>query len=188
MAPIRTFIAVELSDNLKAEIAYLQQLLKKDLGNLKWVPTTNFHLTLKFLGDIEAQRVPAITEGLARAVKETAPFSIRFTRLGGFPGLQQPRVLWLGVEEGKSELIELQKSVERELAQVGFAAEKKESFSPHLTLARAREETNLSAIGTKLAQIHTEPTRSDLITSIKLMKSDLRPGGPIYTCLQEIEF
>ncbi|AZR72575.1 2'-5' RNA ligase [Anoxybacter fermentans] len=185
MAKIRTFIAVEFSEELKKEIIQIQQRLKRDLRNLKWVPYSNFHLTLKFLGDVESKRIPEMAEGLALAIEGIKTFSVGFAGLGGFPEILKPRVIWLGVDRGKKELIQLQEAVEKELTFQGFAPEKK-PYSPHLTLARSRRDTNLRVVGELLSQIKVQPTRTDLIQSIRIMKSDLRPQGPIYTCLKEI--
>lgn len=187
MALIRTFIAVEFSEELKTEIARIQQAMKQEMGPLKWVQATNFHLTLKFLGDVESSKIGALGEGLARAVKGTTPFYVGFAGVGGFPKTQHPRVLWLGIDRGKSELVSLQKVVDDELALQGYPRETK-SFSPHLTMARTNEGTNLTEIGQKLVHMRVEPTSSDLIRCIRVMKSDLRPGGPVYTCLKQIDF
>lgn len=187
MALIRTFIAVEFSEALKAEIACIQQAMKQEMGRLKWVSATNFHLTLKFLGDVESSKIGALGEGLARAVEGTVPFNVGFAGVGGFPKTQQPRVLWLGIDRGKAELINLQKVVDEALAAQGFSRETK-PFSPHMTLARAHEGANLMEIGQKLAQVRVEPTLSDLVACIRVMKSDLRPQGPVYTCMKQIDF
>lgn len=187
MALVRTFVAVELSEGLKGEIGRVQQRLKKELGQLKWVPESNYHLTLKFLGDVESRRISELAEGLARAVKGTNDFTLGFAGVGGFPKTAQPRVVWIGVTDGREELVRLHKVVDQELQSQGFAPDKM-GYSPHLTLARAREDSDLRAIGERLSKIQVDPLGADLVRSIKLMKSDLRPGGPIYTCLEEIVF
>ncbi len=187
MAQIRTFVAIEFSNGLKDEIDQIQQELKKQLGQLKWVGKNNFHLTLKFLGNVELKKVGMMAEGLVQAVQGIEPFSLGFARIGGFPKIHQPRVILLGINQGKEALIHLQKVVDEEMIKQGFQPEKF-SYSPHLTLARALDNTDLSTIGQRLSQIKIQPTSTDLIRSIRIMKSDLRPQGPIYTCLKEIIF
>lgn len=187
MALIRTFVAIELSDTLKSELDAIEQRLKKELGQLKWVPKTNFHLTLKFLGDVDSGRIAGMADGLARAIQGTEAFPLNFAEVGGFPKIASPRVIWVGVDEGKESLIRLQKLVDAELQRQGFPAEK-QPYSPHLTLARAREESDLRSIGERLRTIQVPSTGQDQIRSIRIMKSDLRPGGPVYTCLKEITF
>lgn len=187
MALVRTFVAVELSEILKSEIDALGQRLQRESAQLKWVSRTNFHLTLKFLGDVESSRITAMAEGLARAVAGTEAFSLSFAGVGGFPKIAAPRVIWLGVDEGKEPLIRLQRSVDDELRAQGFPAERQE-YRPHLTLARAREDADLRGVGERLMKVAAPATGKDQIHSIRLMKSDLRPGGPVYTCLKEIPF
>lgn len=187
MAVIRTFVAVEFSEQLQSEIDVVAQQLKQELGSLKWVSKTNYHLTLKFLGDVESRRIAELTEGLSRAVQGMEEFSLKLAGVGGFPTSLAPRVIWLGVDEGKASLIRLQKMVDTELQAQGFAPEK-QPYSPHLTLARAREESDLKAIGERLVKMQMPSTSADQIRSIRMMKSDLRPSGPVYTCLKEIPF
>ncbi|MCK4257742.1 MAG: RNA 2',3'-cyclic phosphodiesterase [Halanaerobiales bacterium] len=189
MAQIRIFIAIEFSDKLKEEIDQIQLKLKSQLGLLKWVPRTNFHLTLKFLGDVESKRIGEMVEGLTQSVQDIKPFIIGFTQIGGFPKNHAPRVIWLGANEGKDELINLQKIVDKKLTYFGFGEEsKKNVYKPHLTLARAREHTDVSTVGRRLSEIQIQPTSTELIQSIQIMKSDLRPKGPVYTCLEKISF
>lgn len=187
MALIRTFIAVEFSQSLKKELAVLQKDLKSRLGDLKWVPQANFHLTLKFLGDVESKRISEIVASLKEAVQDLRVFSLNLAGLGGFPKIDHPKVVWIGVKQGRVELIRLQQAVEDALAAQGFDRERR-SYSPHLTLARSRDYTDLKAVGEALQGIKEPVTATDQVRSIKLMKSDLRPGGPVYTCLAEIPF
>lgn len=187
MAEIRTFIAVEFSEELKDEIGQIQRRLKGELGSLKWVAQSNFHLTLKFLGDVDVRKIQIMKEGLTKAVQAMESFALGFAEVGGFPKIDSPRVVWLGVKQGREGLLRLQKVVDQELITQGFPPEK-HSFSPHLTLARSKPDSDLSLIGQRLRQISIKGTRTDLIRSIRIMKSDLRPAGPVYTCLEEIFF
>ena len=185
MTKIRTFVAVEFSEDVKEEISNIQARLKRELGNLKWVPKRNLHLTLKFLGDVEPERIPEIAQGLSAAVQRFKPFSLGLGGLGAFPGMNKPKVIWMGLTIGRRELVQLQKAVESELVIQGFSKERR-PYHPHLTLARSRRNTNLLTVGQILDKIEVQPTDTELIQSVKIMKSDLRPNGPVYTCLEKI--
>lgn len=187
MALVRTFIAIEFSESLKEEISEIQKSLKGELSKLKWVSKDNFHLTLKFIGDVESKRIPKLTEGLKRAVQGREPFMINLAGLGGFPKIHFPKVVWIGVNQGREGLVQLQKLVEDDLVAQGFDREVR-PYSPHLTLARSKDYTDLKAVGDVLKGFRQPMTREELVQSIRIMKSDLRRGGPIYTCLEEITF
>ncbi len=187
MAEVRTFVAIEFSAELQREIGQIQSKLKGELSQLKWVAKSNFHLTLKFLGDVDQRKIPMMAVGLKKAIRGLDSFSLGFAGVSGFPGIHLPRVIWLGVSQGNTELVRLQKKVDQELVAQGFESEKR-AYHPHLTLARSKPETDLAVVGKRLSQIKVEATRMDLIKSIRIMKSDLHPGGPIYTCLEEIFF
>lgn len=185
MAQIRTFVAVELSEAIKEQIGQVQQKLKQELGDLKWVSRNNFHLTLKFLGDVESRQIPKMAEGLTQALQEMERFSLGFAGVGGFPRTVEPRVIWIGIDEGREQLIRLQQVVDEALRVQGFPPETKR-YSPHLTLARTREDSDLRQVGERLERIFVPAIGRDQVEAIRIMKSDLRPGGPVYTCLQEI--
>lgn len=187
MALVRTFIAVEFSESLKEQISEIQKSLKVELGKLKWVPKDNFHLTLKFIGDVESRQVPKMAEGLKRTVQGRKPFTVNLAGLGGFPQIHFPKVIWIGVNQGREGLIQLQTAVEDALVVQGFDRETR-SYSPHLTLARSRDHTDLKAVGDVLKRFRQPVTQEELVQSIRIMKSNLRRGGPIYTCLEEIIF
>lgn len=187
MAEIRAFLAVDLSDQLKDEIGQIQIKLKKGIKNIKWVRRDNFHLTLKFLGNIDSNKLPDLKDGLSRVIQGRDIFSVNFNRLGGFPNIFRPKIIWLGVDQGKSELMNLQKIVETELLSQGFPKERS-AYSPHLTLGRAKRDTDLSLFSQILKQTNITLTQNTIIKSIKIFKSDLQSTGPIYSCLEEILF
>ncbi|MCG8639229.1 MAG: RNA 2',3'-cyclic phosphodiesterase [Desulfobacterales bacterium] len=187
MAEIRAFLAVDLSDLLKDEIAQIQLKLKKGIKNVKWVRKSNFHLTVKFLGNIDSAKLPDLKDGLSRIIRGRDSFSLNFNRLGGFPNTFRPKIIWLGVDQGKSELTNLQKIVETELLSQGFPKERS-GYSPHLTLGRAKRDTDLILFGQILKQTSITLTQNTFVKSIKIFKSDLQSAGPIYSCLEEILF
>jgi 2'-5' RNA ligase len=176
---LRTFAAlIPPKDVLDRMAAFLDRL--RPLGNYKWVPFVQLHLTLRFLGETSQARVDAAAEALGK-VKHGA-FDVCLDRTGGFPNLARPRALWLGGDKGAEESAALAAKIEQAVCGVGFTPEKKR-FAAHLTLARSREEGFLPR---PLAEtLRSTPFFAWRAGSFCLVDSDLTPRGPIYTPLRE---
>jgi len=185
---IRSFIAIELSEEVKKGLARL----RADLGEhsfVKWVAPEGIHLTLKFLGNILPKQVMRITQAMEEAGRGISPFRLEISGLGAFPNLKQPRVLWVGIEGEIDKLSRLQENIDSALAPLGFAKEE-HAFVPHLTLARIRQEASPAQrrnLGELVESINFELRYSLNVESINLMKSQLTPKGAIYTCLFVVE-
>ena len=138
MEKIRSFIAIELSPEIRQSLARLQEKLKA-AGNppVRWVDPANIHLTLKFLGDIDSGITGRITAALEAAARDTHPCSIEVSGLGVFPNPRRVQVVWVGLTGEMEKLNRLQKSIEDGLMPLGFPPEGR-AFSPHLTLARVK--------------------------------------------------
>ena len=133
---IRAFIAIEIDPQLVRQISAVVTDLKPRIAGIRWVPQANFHLTLKFLGDIEENKIEPIARALELALRPFPRFTINAKDLGVFPDLKRPRVLWIGLEGKK--LLELASKVEKALEPLDFVPEKRE-FKPHLTVGRWRQ-------------------------------------------------
>jgi 2'-5' RNA ligase len=190
MEQIRSFVAIELPEELKLELAKLQSQLKTaSRASVKWVDTRGIHLTLKFLGNVEAKQIPAIVEAIAKASQGIAPFHLEAAGTGVFPGQRQPRVVWVGLRGDVPVLLRLQEHLEAALVPLGFASEAR-SFTPHITLGRVRPE-GLAIDKQNLAQAVTstqfEATTPLEAKAVVLIKSQLTPSGAIYTRLDEVK-
>jgi len=180
---IRTFVAVELSDSIKAHIAAdIAQLRQEQIDNMRLVRPEGVHLTLKFLGDIDANRVPTVAEAMTQAAARHAPFSLALGQPGVFPNANRARVLWIGVEGDLQLLRLLQSDIEEALIATGFPPEK-QRFNPHLTIGRmhhraSREDRRRATEA--LAALTLPEDRTIAVNAISLMKSTLLPGGAIY--------
>jgi 2'-5' RNA ligase len=181
---MRLFIAVELTEEIRAALVALQTMLRRTRGEVSWTKPDNHHLTLKFLGEVAAQLVPAITQACQEAVSEIHPFTVSLRDTGAFPNLKQPRVLWVGLERGLAELRELHVRLDEHLAPLGFDKDDR-VFKPHLTLGRVKSMKNSSAL---ISQLTAEgfPALSFTVSEIVLMQSQLHPAGSIYTPLAKI--
>lgn len=188
---LRCFIAIELPAEVTAGLADLRAQLERPSQHyyVKWVRPEAIHLTLKFLGNIQAGRQPDVSRAIERAVEGNPSFHLEVSGLGGFPSLQQPRVLWVGVAGETKQLEALQKKIDNALADLGFPREER-PFVPHLTLARVRqgasagEHKALGELAMPLRQTKTYPLAA---TSVSVMRSQLSPRGTIYTCLSRAE-
>lgn len=194
---IRTFVAVELGADLRTFVARAQDQIKERLVRsllrmgrdvrVQWVRPDSIHLTLKFLGDIEEDLVERIRAALAPAVSGVSPFSVGVERVGVFPDLRNPRVLWLGLSGPVETLVRLAADTDAALHSLGFPREER-PFSPHLTLARIKEqsrEVGRAVAGSGIASERLQVGHLDVRT-VSLMRSELRPGGAVYTRLWAI--
>lgn len=177
---MRLFIAIPIPEELKRYASSLRQEMEKAGADIKWVEPENYHLTLKFLGDVPEETVNDIIEFLERAAVSSTSFDIRLQGLGFFPNRRRPRVIWIGVEGEIDKAMFLGERVDSYLSAFGFEAEEKRSY--HLTLGRIRSEKNITQLLNKAA-ILDESVGSKLFTvnEFCLMESQLTGKGPLYT-------
>jgi len=189
MEKIRSFIAIELPANIKLALAKMQAQLKTGGGGrVKWVDPEIMHLTLKFLGNIDTALTSTITAALEEACVSIGPFPVELSGLGVFPNARRVQVVWVGLKGEVEKLGRLQKSIDAVLAPLGFQAENR-PFTPHLTLARVREEAGLEerqALGQLVTAAVPGGGGSFNVEAVQLMKSQLTRNGPIYTRIKAI--
>jgi len=183
---IRTFIAIELSEEVKTALRSLQSRLKSVSPNTaKWVDPGSIHLTLKFLGETRLSLITPITAVLDNIAKNIPPFTLSVTESGAFPDLRRVQVVWVGLTGDLIPLNRLQKEVESAISPLGFPTEKR-LFVPHLTLARVRDTATLSDrqnLGALISRTKLEGALRLTVDSVNFMQSRLTPGGAIYTKL-----
>jgi len=178
---MRTFIAIELSNDIRKELASLQNELKTADADVKWVKPENIHLTLKFLGEVKEESVEAIASALDKVGSGYTKFDISLFKVGAFPKLDHPRVIWVGIDNNCSVVEEIAVKIEDECEKLSFPREKR-SFSAHLTLGRVRSPKNKTALKEKIMSLEVKPLTSQL-RELTLFKSTLTPKGPIYSKL-----
>ncbi len=186
MEQVRSFIAIELPDELKSGLVQLQAQLKTGRQPpVKWVDPYSIHLTLKFLGNVAADKISGITRAIEAAAQGVSPLYLEVKGLGAFPNLRRVQVVWVGVSGEVAQLSELQQRIESNLAPLGFAPESR-PFKPHLTLARLREQASLDerqSFGELIAGTRFEAVYGFKVDSISLMRSQLTREGAIYSRL-----
>jgi RNA 2',3'-cyclic 3'-phosphodiesterase len=134
---VRTFIAVEISSEVRIRAGRLIARLAAAGADVRWVKPEHMHLTLKFLGDVDLREMPDVCAAVARAVSPLPPFNLRIAGTGAFPNATNPRTVWLGADEGVEEIAELEERIGVALADLGFRREQRR-FRPHLTIGRVR--------------------------------------------------
>lgn len=184
MDAIRTFIALELPEELKKSLGRLQATLRERVPGVKWVRPDNLHLTLKFLGDTSPASIAPVGQALERLAAGRPPFSFDAAGIGAFPNSRNPKVLWAGLQAGEG-LGRFHGELEAALAGLGFAREER-PFAPHLTLGRLRDGRARKALAGLLEQYGAERFGRFAADRLVFFKSDLRPSGPVYEALKSI--
>ena len=186
---LRLFVAVTLPAEARDAIArVIQGLRAAALTGVRLVDPDGVHLTLKFLGNVDSSRVPALTDALDAVGEGVAPFALHLHGVGVFPDRRSPRVLWAGVSGDTEALAALARRVDDACVNVGFPREQR-PFSPHLTLARLRDRAsadNRQRTRTVLADIGLPPAESFAVEAFHLIRSTLTPSGPLYDTVHTV--
>jgi len=190
MEQIRSFIAIELSDEVKVALRQVQRELKRSrvAQIARWVSPDGIHLTLKFLGNVAMQRLGEIERVLYRACEPYAPFPVSLTEPGCFPNTRRARVIWIGIGGDVETLARLHDAVESGLKPLGFEPERR-GFTPHLTLARIRNRARPQERQEMAQWVSGVQVGSDVsmtVREVSLIRSDLRPTGAVYTRLAAV--
>ncbi len=184
---MRTFISVELPDEVKGKIGEFIKELDDAEMKVKWVKKDNLHLTLKFLGWVEDKNLDKLIRSTEKAVSNSGSFKVSFRGTGTFPPClpagregKNPRVVWVGTEEGGDELCDL---ADR-LSKIGSRREKRE-FKAHLTIGRVKEKKGVDKLLKKLERFKDIKFGEATVDRIFIMKSTLTSKGPIYEIFKE---
>ncbi len=185
---MRCFIAVPLDNELRKNVKKIQKKFKILENSLKFVKSENLHITVKFLGNVNKTQIEQIKQNVRVALKNREPFQMEICGIGVFPSINYVRVIWLGVENGREELIKLMKNVDEKFERLGFKREK--NYVPHLTLARVKnvrvnEKEKLKKLIEELKNVRIGCMK---VSTLVLYRSELLPSGPVYTELFRWEF
>ena len=183
---IRSFLAIELPKLILKKIEEVQRDLRSTRADVRWVNPEKIHLTLKFFGDIEESRIDPIFKSIEEPIRNTPPYSIEVKGVGAFPQLRNPRVIWIGLVNGKEILTSFQKQIETQLEKIGFQTENR-PFHPHLTLGRMKSSRGREEMVGRMEKHREEEFGDFQVERVILFKSDLKPSGPVYTLLREIK-
>lgn len=182
---MRAFIAIPIPGTVVEQIQQLQSESRTLNLKARWTPPKNFHLTLKFLGEISEEDVLPISEMMRRAVASIDSFSLHSQGVGVFPSPKNARVLWVGFHGAIELLTHLAESIENGCQQLGFEAEV-HAFQPHLTIARFKARPPKTAIKEILEQFNTFQSDAFFVNRVNLYQSRLKPTGATYSKLFSI--
>ncbi len=179
---MRLFIAFDVSKRNKKLISQKVSKINNNIDqNLKWVNKENWHLTLKFLGDTDPDKLKIIEQSMKEISKEYKNFSIQFSGLNAFPDINHPRVLYLEINKGYKILCDIYNDLEKKLTEKSFAPDQKK-YTPHLTIARSYKNTDYKKLFQNLKNIKENIFINiyNKIKNIHLYESKLLPEGPVY--------
>ena len=184
---VRTFVAVEISQEIKDRAQRMIGKLRDTPAKVKWVAAQHMHWTLKFLGDVELLDIPRVCKAVGRAVEPLAAFHVEAKGAGAFPDVHRPRTVWIGTGRGSEQMIELHDAIEFELAKLGYRSENRR-FRPHLTIGRVRHSPG--GIG-ELGQLIEKHADFDggltHVDEVVVFSSVLGPDGPTHEPLGHAE-
>ena len=177
---LRLFIAVSVPEEVKANVERAQEEIRHDLNskNVRWTRSDQFHLTLKFLGSVESSRVGDLVAALSNACKRFSPLQLRAEKVGCFPHLLAPRILWVGISDENDQLLPLQNAIEA--ATLSFTTEQRhEKFTGHITLARiqAMHRSNAEILRPLVERYSTRVLGAWTAHQLELFRSELSPQG-----------
>ncbi len=185
---IRTFIALELPEPVRAAVARVQRDLVSSLaGNVvRWTPPEQIHLTLRFLGNVPAAAVPEIEAALQRACVGIAPFALAAAGAGTFPEAGRPRVVWIGLDGDLASLRRLAQQIDFETASWGEPPDR--DFHPHLTLGRVKDArpSEQRRIGQALSRIRVGRLANWQVDYVAFLRSELSSEGAKHTRLSMV--
>jgi 2'-5' RNA ligase len=184
----RIFTAIDISDEARATVADYIENLRGAFPQIRvgWEKAEKLHLTLKFLGDIDEIRLENLIEAVGNTASQISSFRLQISDTGVFPSVRKARILWLGLKDETGELQNLNKSLEADCEQIGFAKEKR-NFKPHLTIARLREPHKSK----ELVERHLENEFKSVefqVSEITIYESRLQKTGSIYKAIKNVKF
>ena len=177
---MRLFVAIELDDDVRAALVRIQDKLGRRCNGVRWIPASQIHLTMRFLGDVPDVGVPQVSQAVAAGACSVQPFDFEVVGCGCFPPGGRPvRIVWAGVREPTGALDACVAAVEAQLERAGHPRERR-PFSPHITIGRVREDRSGGTIREAVEAVELKP-RAQSIRSLTVMQSVLSPAGPTYT-------
>ena len=173
---MRLFVAIILDEKVRSALARFQERLKTGCPGVRWVTPALFHLTAKFIGEVDDRRVAEVSQAVDRAAGLAKPFEFELTGCGCFPRRGGVRVIWVGIEDTTGRLVPCVEAVEKEMEAIGFDRDRR-PFSAHLTLGRVREDRSGGRIRDHMESCSFKPVVQP-IESLTLMSSVWPPKGP----------
>ena len=176
---IRCFVAIEIPVHVQRVFEKIQNELRTEIGKASWTKIGNFHLTLKFLGDVKKDSISDLCNAIDKVAIKQKPFSMEFGGIGTFPNLTRPRVIWIGLKQGGKITTRLSQYINNALFQWNVKSDAR--FHPHVTLARLKHHADLRGYTDLFEEYQTIQHTSMTVNEITLVKSELHTNEAIYT-------
>lgn len=180
-AKMRLFVAIDFPGRIRDGIRDAVRGLRRSGLPIRWSDGESYHITLKFIGSVRADRRQEMRDALRRVAASHGPFELRLEGLGAFPSPGRPRIVWLGADRPRA-LREIKRDLERVYAGFGIEEEVR-PFRPHVTLGRVRRKGGARRLGERLASLADGFSFRETVSvsSLELMRSRTRPGGAVYS-------
>lgn len=183
---VRLFVAVEITEEIRKNLAGLQDDLKRVDADVGWVVPENLHITAKFLGSLDEEKIAAVVDILKDSVSHIKPFDLDYRGVGVLPTEKNPRVIFADVIDAGGILAKIHERLDNQLVALGVEHEDRK-FTAHLTVGRIKTRRNVRKLVENLNSYHGFDFGSERVTQVVLMKSDLLPDGPIYTKMHGVD-
>ena len=183
MARKRTFIGIDVGEDIRDRLVSLQEELAVIEPEVKWVEPENLHLTLLFLGEVDQRETIDICRAAQKAIQEMPAFALSVEAVGCFPNIRRPRTLWVGVGKGSDEVCAVHDAIEAPLLEMGNYRRETRGYTPHVTLGRVRSERPNDELAKALPKLQTWSAGEVAVTEVCVMSSVLKTDGPTYAVL-----
>ena len=186
MATVRLFIGIPIPTEIKTQISGVVREMKSANANVRWEQIDKLHITMKFLGDTLDHQVPSIVTALESLATNVPAFRVTYSGVGCFPNKREPRIVWVGVDEGDAVLVPLAESIDALMTTFGFEKEQKR-FHPHFTIGRVKSQHNMRDLLRTMESI-TFVSHPTTISELALVKSELKSSGSVHTQVKAFSF
>lgn len=183
MSRLRTFIALDLGQDIRDRLITLQGKLAESGAQVKWVEPDNLHITLLFLGEVDQRDVIDICRAVSGATSQVPKFDLSIEGTGAFPTPRHPRIVWAGAGEGAEQVVALHDALEKPLLELGCYRREERKYTPHVTLGRVKTEPASAGLETSLRKLATWHAGETTIDEVLVMSSELTREGPVYAVL-----
>lgn len=183
MARTRTFIAVDIGEEIRDNAIALQQSLARTGASVKWVSPESMHITVLFLGEVDDRSLHEICRAVREIAARQASFALRISGVGAFPSPRRPKVAWAGIVEGAEELRRLHAALDEKLFDLGCYRKEERDFTPHLTLGRVKGEGDGLKLAPELTRKLSWEGGRITVEEVLVYSSVLERDGPQYTVL-----
>ena len=179
----RLFFALEIPSETRKNAVSLVESFNIPQSQVRWVRGENLHITLKFLGDVADDQVPAISDAARGVAQKFEPIDIEVAGMGLFPNHEKPQIVWLGAEGETDTLASLEAALSKALEPLGFPADERR-YTPHITIGRVKSDVVRGKLVRIVHERHHERMGAAGVFSIVLFESSLKPHGPVYSVVE----